>query len=67
MKTKKRFILMLVLILSILFSMTLTLAQSGCFLYSESPFYCSDLSEEKAEAECLLYEDCALNNVFHLE
>lgn len=58
---------MLVLILSILFSMTLTLAQSGCFLYSESPFYCSDLSEEKAEAECLLYEDCALNNVFHLE
>jgi hypothetical protein len=67
MKDHKKIFLTLALILSIILSANIVLAQTGCFLYPESPFYCSDLNMEKAEAECLLYDNCDLTNNFYLE
>ena len=53
--------------LTFLLLINLALAQSGCFLYSDSPFYCSDLSIEEAETECFFYDDCVLEESFFLE
>ena len=53
--------------LTFLLLINLALAQSGCFIYSDSPFYCSDLSTEEAETECLFYEDCILEQFFFLK
>ena len=53
--------------LTLLLLINLALAQSGCFLYSDSPAHCSDLSIEEAEIECFFYDDCVLEESFFLE
>ncbi len=40
------------------------LAQEGCFLYPDSPFYCTNIAPEKAQQECSFYEGCALLSAF---
>jgi hypothetical protein len=39
-------------------------AESGCFLYPESVFYCTDLDFNKANEECVLAGDCQLQEVY---
>ena len=39
-------------------------AESGCFLYPESVFYCTNLDFNKANEECFLAEDCQLQDVY---
>jgi hypothetical protein len=53
--------------LTLLLLINLALAQSGCFLYSDSPAHCSDLSIEEAEIECFFYDDCVLEESFFPE
>lgn len=47
-----------------LFVIPFALAQEGCFLYPDSPFYCTDVTSEKAQQECSFYEGCALLSAF---
>lgn len=48
------------LLLALLLNLASASAQTGCFTYKESTFYCSDLSQVQAEEECSLYEKCNL-------
>ncbi|MBI2573284.1 hypothetical protein HYV86_05465 [Candidatus Woesearchaeota archaeon] len=41
-----------------------TYAATGCFLESESAYYCQDLDETQAQQECEGIESCNLNDVF---
>ena len=57
---------------SVLFLLVLTfltplaLAETGCFTYKDSPFFCSDISREEAVSECQLY-GCNLEQSFYSE
>ena len=51
-------------LLYVLLIIPLALSQDGCFLYQDSPFYCTDISSEKAQQECSFYEGCALLSAF---
>ena len=42
----------------------LALAETGCFTYKDSPFFCSDISKEEAINECQLY-GCNLEQSFY--
>ncbi|GEM_PF-1863854 len=58
---KKTILIFIVLLLTSFISV-----YSGCFLYHESTYYCSDLSPEQAEQECAQF-GCQLETVFFLE
>ncbi|HLD72481.1 MAG TPA: hypothetical protein VJA23_02765 [Candidatus Nanoarchaeia archaeon] len=55
-----------ILIFTVLFLISSISVYSGCFLYPESTYYCSDLSQEQAEQECTQYS-CQLETVFFSE
>src|SRR3989338_2031880 len=55
-----------ILIFTVLFLISSLSVYSGCFLYPESTYYCSDLSQEQAEQECTQYS-CQLETVFFSE
>ena len=54
------------LILVFTFLSSLALAETGCFTYKDSPFFCSDISIEQATNECQLY-GCNLEQSFYSE
>src|SRR3989338_10876593 len=45
-------------------SFAIALAQTGCFLYEGSPYYCQQISFAHAEQECGFSDDCHLSEVF---
>jgi hypothetical protein len=59
----KVLIFLLIVLLSLL---PLAIAETGCFTYKDSPFFCSDISREQAESECQLY-GCNLAQSFYPE
>ncbi|MEK6938871.1 MAG: hypothetical protein AABX04_07565 [Nanoarchaeota archaeon] len=65
MTTMKKIILLLWT--SFIFSFILVSAQTGCFIYSDSAFYCTDMETEQAQQECFFYSDCGLEKHFSTE
>ncbi len=53
-----------VLIVVLLLSFPFLLAAPSCFLYENSPLYCTDLEQGEAESECLQYGDCTMPQYF---
>lgn len=53
------FVVIVVLVVS-----SLALAERGCFLYPDSPLYCTSLSIEEAEDECFNFERCEVERHF---
>ena len=55
----------LIIIIGLIFLLLpLALAETGCFTYKDSPFFCSDISREEALSECQLY-GCKLEQSFY--
>ncbi|MEK6900670.1 MAG: hypothetical protein AABX05_06090, partial [Nanoarchaeota archaeon] len=54
----------IIIILMVIFLTYSVSAQQGCFIYEESPFYCTGISAEKAEQECSSYENCDYTRSF---
>ncbi len=54
----------LIFIAALFLVIPFAVAQEGCFLYPDSPFYCTDATSEKAQQECSFYEGCALLSAF---
>ncbi|MBI2665499.1 hypothetical protein HYX12_02680, partial [Candidatus Woesearchaeota archaeon] len=50
--------------LIILLVISLASAQTGCFLYPESPFFCQQISLEQAQEECSVFNRCSVERVF---
>lgn len=46
--------------------MPLAIAETGCFTYKDSPFFCSDIQREQAINECQLY-GCNVEQTFILK
>ena len=46
--------------------MPLAIAETGCFTYKDSPFFCSDIQREQAINECQLY-GCNVEQTFYSE
>tara|TARA_Y100000310_G_C20684705_1_gene818179 strand:+ start:1632 stop:2678 length:1047 start_codon:yes stop_codon:yes gene_type:complete len=53
-----------IIVLIIIILTTTVLADTGCFLESESDEYCQQINYEDAEFECSLYEECNINTAF---
>jgi len=60
----KRGLLYLLIIAFFVFFIRSTVAQTGCFLYEGSPFYCQEISPVQADQECSFSDDCLLSRVF---
>jgi hypothetical protein len=64
-KTKRVKRTVILLLVFTLFS-SLAIAETGCFTYKYSPFFCSDIPREQAANECQLY-GCNLKQTFYSE
>jgi hypothetical protein len=55
-----------ILIFGIIIYSSFSLAQTGCFLYPDSPMYCNDMEALQAGEECSFYDSCNLEQFFQV-